>query len=125
MSVPVLLLACLGGGVGASLRFVVDGLVMRRHTSGFPLGIFLVNTSGSLLLGFLTGLADSSVLDSAWLFVLGSGVLGGYTTFSTAMVDTVHLLHEQAWRRAAVNAGAMLVLSVLLAVLGLAVGRSL
>ena len=124
MSAPIFLLACLGGGIGACLRFVVDVLVMRRANSGFPLGIFLVNASGSFLLGFLTGLSDSSVVDSTWLFIFSAGVMGGYTTFSTAMVDTVHLLRQEAWSRAAVNAAGMLVVGVLLALLGLAVGRS-
>ncbi len=124
MSAPVFLLACLGGGIGACLRFVVDALVMRRVPSGFPLGIFLINASGSFLLGFLTGLSDSSVDDSAWLFILSAGVMGGYTTFSTAMVDTVHLLRQEAWSRAAVNAAGMLVVGVVLALIGLAVGRS-
>lgn len=124
MSAPMFLLACLGGGIGACLRFVVDGLVMRRVSSGFPLGIFLINASGSFLLGFLTGLADSSVLDGTWLFIISAGVMGGYTTFSTAMVDTVHLLREEAWGRATVNAASMLVAGVVLALIGLAVGRS-
>lgn len=124
MSAPVFLLACLGGGIGACLRFVVDVLVMRRVSSGFPLGIFLVNASGSFLLGFLTGLSDSSVDDSTWLFIISAGVMGGYTTFSTAMVDTVHLLRQEAWSRAAVNAAGMLVVGVVLALIGLAVGRS-
>lgn len=124
MSAPIFLLACLGGGVGACLRFVVDVLVMRRATGGFPVGIFLVNASGSFLLGFLTGLSDSSVVDSTGLFVLSAGVMGGYTTFSTAMVDTVHLLRQEAWSRAAVNAGGMLVFGVVLALIGLTLGRS-
>ena len=125
MSAPMFLLACLGGGIGACLRFVVDGLVMRRVSSGFPLGIFLINATGSFLLGFLTGLADSSVVDGTWLFIISAGVMGGYTTFSTAMVDTVHLLREEAWGRAAVNAAGMLVAGVVLALIGLAAGRAL
>lgn len=124
MSAGFFLLAVLGGGIGATARFVVDGLVMRRVSGGFPWGTFAINVSGSLILGFLTGLAGSSLLDSPWLFVLGSGVVGGYTTFSTAMVDTVHLLQKGASRRFVANSLGMLVVTVAVAVLGLLVGRA-
>lgn len=125
MSAGLFLLVVVGGGLGASLRFVIDGLIMRRVTSGFPWGTFVINATGSLLLGFLTGLADSSVLDAAWLAVLGTGVMGGYTTFSTAMVDVVHMLQRRTFGRAAWNAVGMLVVTVLLAIAGLAIGRAL
>ena len=75
MSAPLFVLVMLGGGIGACLRFIVDGLITRRVHTSFPLGTFLINTSGSFVLGLLTGLADSSVIDSDWLFVLGAGVL--------------------------------------------------
>jgi CrcB protein len=119
----IFLLATLGGGIGACLRFIIDGLIMRKVQNGFPLGTFLINTSGSFLLGFLTGLAASSVINSAWLFVLGGGILGGYTTFSTAMVDTVHLLHARRWSMAIINGLAMIVLTVLAGLIGLDIGR--
>ena len=125
MSIPVFLLACLGGGIGACLRFVGDGLVMQRAKPGFPAGIFLVNALGSFLLGLVVGSFEAGLVDGTWLFVLGGGVLGGFTTFSTAMVDTVRLLHQEAWGRAAANAAGMLVVGVLLALLGLTLGRGL
>ena len=125
MTWGVFLLAVVGGGLGASLRFVTDGLIMRRVHSGYPWGTFVINSVGSLLLGFLTGLSDSSVLDAAWLTILGGGVMGGFTTFSTAMVDTVHMLQKRTYGRFLVNSLGMLVLTVLLAVVGLAIGRAL
>jgi CrcB protein len=120
----IFLLAVLGGGIGACLRFVVDGLIMRNVHNGFPLGTFLINASGSLLLGFLTGLAASSMINSTLLFVLGGGLMGGYTTFSTAMVDTVQLLHQRRWTMAIINGPAMIVLTVLAAFIGLDIGRA-
>ena len=125
MSIPVFLLACLGGGIGACLRFVGDGLVMQRAKPGFPAGIFLVNALGSFLLGLVVGSFEAGLVDSTWLFILGGGVLGGFTTFSTAMVDTVRLLHQEAWGRAAANAVGMLVVGVVLALLGRALGLGL
>ncbi|MCR2792064.1 CrcB family protein [Microbacterium sp. zg.Y625] len=125
MTFGVFLLAVVGGGLGAAIRFVTDGLIMRRVTSGYPWGTFVINSVGSLLLGFLTGLSDSSVLDAAWLTILGGGVMGGFTTFSTAMVDTVHMLQKRTYGRFFANSLGMLVLTVLLAVVGLAIGRAL
>ena len=98
---------------------------MRRATPGFPSGIFLVIALGSFLLGLLVGSFEAGLVDGTWLFVLGGGVLGGFTTFSTAMVDTVRLLHQEAWGRAAANAVGMLVVGVVLALLGRALGLGL
>ncbi|MCB1297695.1 MAG: CrcB family protein [Microthrixaceae bacterium] len=94
---PLLLLAvAAAGGLGAAARYLVDVGVGRRVGGAFPWGILVVNVSGSLLLGALTGLA----LHAAWLWMLGAGLLGGYTTFSTVAVET-WLLAEAGARRAA------------------------
>lgn len=121
----VILAAVIGGGIGATLRFVIDGLIMRRVTSGYPWGTAVINATGSFLVGLLTGLADSSVLDSPWLFIIGSGLMGGYTTFGSAMVDTVHLIQKGRIRDAWVNGLGMIVVTVLVATLGLLLGRAL
>lgn len=125
MSAGTFLVTILAGGLGAVVRFVVDGLIMRRITPGFPWGTFAINATGSLLLGFLTGLADSSLLDASLLFILGGGFCGGYTTFSTAMVDTMNLIQKGQYRGALLNGGGLLLLCVSVAAIGLALGRSL
>lgn len=91
MSAGVYLLVCLGGGVGAALRFVADGQVKARVRSTVPVGTIAINLSGCLLLGLLTGLL---VDHASTVAVLGTGVLGGYTTFSTASFETARLLQE-------------------------------
>ena len=122
---PLLLLGiALAGGAGAGLRHLADGAARRRWGTGFPVGIALVNISGSLVLGLLTGLAGH-VLDDASLLVLGTGLMGGYTTFSTASLDAVRLLLERRALAAALAGLGVLVLTVLAAGLGLAVGRAL
>ncbi|MDN3495785.1 CrcB family protein [Planococcus sp. APC 4015] len=123
MSGGLFVLVALGGGVGAALRFVVDGVVTRVWGARFPWGILVVNVSGSLLLGLATGSADSGLLSLPWLSVLGVGVLGGYTTFSTAMLDTISLARRRARVRAVINAFGMLVLTVAAAGIGIVVGR--
>lgn len=124
MTALVIVLAALGGGLGAVARFVVDAAVARRIRTAFPWGILVVNTTGSLLLGILTGLADSSVVSAPLLFVLGAGVLGGYTTFSTAMVDTIRLLERRAYGSALANAIGMLIVTSLASFAGVLAGRA-
>lgn len=80
MSIPVFLLACLGGGIGACLRFVGDGLVMQRAKPGFPAGIFLVNALGSFPARSGRRVVQAGLVDLARLFISG-GVLGGFTAF--------------------------------------------
>lgn len=86
-----LLIFC-AGGAGATLRFTLDTWFKTRFTPRVPLGIFLINVTGSLLLGLLTGVMSrtqpSSVTENLEL-VLGLGFLGGYTTFSTAVLEAV------------------------------------
>ncbi|MEW1956746.1 CrcB family protein [Kineococcus sp. NPDC059986] len=98
----MILLVTLAGGLGAAARFVLDGAVRTRWPSQFPWGILLVNVLGSLLLGFLTGLVLEGG-DPQWRLVLGVGFCGGFTTFSTALTDTVRLARDGASRLALVN----------------------
>lgn len=109
------------GGLGAGLRYVVDVLVMRGRTDAFPLGILIVNVSGSFVLGLVSGLASSFAGD--WVQVVGVGLLGGYTTFSTVSVETVLLAQRGRRPWAWMNLGATLVISVAAAAVGLAIGR--
>ncbi|WP_270410442.1 fluoride efflux transporter FluC [Microbacterium maritypicum] len=114
---PLLFLgAALAGGIGAVLRYLVDLGVARLAGRRFPWGILLVNISGSFALGLVT----AALPDAA--FLLGAGLLGGYTTFSTAMLDTVALWRDGERRASAFNAIGMLLLGVLAAGLGRALG---
>ena len=123
MTPPLLLATALLGGVGACLRFLLDSAVQRRVRTPLPVGTALINVSGSLALGLLTGLA-SRWLGSDLLVVLGTGLLGGYTTFSTASAETVRLLLARRASTAVFYGLGVLVLAVVAALLGLAVGRA-
>lgn len=118
-----LLLIAVGGGVGAALRFLLDGLVKAR-VGRFPLGTLVINVSGSFVLGLVTGLGESGAIPSVSVVVLGTGMMGGYTTFSTASVETVQLLRSGKTRLAVLNGLGMLVVSVGAAALGLSIGRN-
>jgi fluoride exporter len=117
----VLIGAALAGGAGAGLRYLVDVLVVGRRPARFPLGILVVNVTGSFALGMLTGVGAGFVgTDLAW--VLGVGLLGGYTTFSTVSVESALLIRTGEARRGWMNALGTLVLGVAAAAAGLAVG---
>ena len=118
----VALLVAVAGGVGAVSRFVLDGVIRSRVTSLVPAGTFVINVSGSLLLGFVTGLVLVGAEPTDFRVVLGTGFLGGYTTFSTAMIETVRLLQQRRWVAAGVNGIVMLLLGLGAAVLGVFLG---
>ncbi|PJJ65068.1 fluoride efflux transporter CrcB [Compostimonas suwonensis] len=123
---PLLFLAiAVAGGIGSVARLLVDGVVRSRLSGGFPLGTMVINLSGSLLLGFLTGLALGGLVAEEWRLVLGGGFLGGYTTFSTASLETVRLVQQRRYREATVNGLGMLLGAVLLAAGGLWAGLAL
>ena len=118
--VALFLLVALAGGVGAGLRWLADVLLSRLLPSGFPWAILVVNTTGSFALGLITGAA----LGTEWLAVLGTGLLGGYTTFSTVAVDTQVRAGEGRRGAAWFDALGTLALTVAAALAGLALGAS-
>jgi CrcB protein len=109
------------GGAGSVMRFVVDGAVAARRTSNFPYGTLVVNLSGSVLLGLVTGLALSH--DAALL--AGTAAVGSYTTFSTWMFETERLSEERQLGGAATNVAVSIALGVAAAALGKAIGAQL
>jgi CrcB protein len=86
------LLVAAAGGVGALLRALLIHHVGLRRADPLPVGTLIVNASGSLLLGLLTGLALYHGMGGRYLAVVGVGLCGGYTTWSTASWETAHLL---------------------------------
>ncbi len=115
------LLIALAGGLGAAARFVADGVVARHNPFPFPLGTVVINVTGSLFLGLLTGavIAQSGGPNELQL-ILGTGFLGGYTTFSTASVEAVRLaVGTRALALSFVHAAGMLVFGLSAAALGL------
>jgi fluoride exporter len=106
------------GGVGAGLRYLVDIGLRRLVGERFPWGILAVNLSGAFMLGLVT----AAVADAAGQWLLGVGLLGGYTTFSSVAVTTALLARDDRARAALGYALATFAGSVLAAVAGTAVG---
>jgi CrcB protein len=120
---PLIVLAvAAAGGIGAVARLVLDGALRSRIAINFPLGTTVINVTGSFLLGLVTGLALAHGLPAEWRAILGTGFLGGYTTFSTASYETVRLAQQRRYRAALVNGFGMLVLALAAAGLGLWLG---
>lgn len=119
----IALLVAVLGGLGAGCRYVLDTLITRR-VSSFPVGTCVINISGSLLLGFIHGWGGQHLSEEVRIG-LGVGFCGGFTTFSTASLETVRLARSGASRAAVVHLTVMVLGSLAGAGVGLLVGRSL
>ncbi|MCC3270459.1 fluoride efflux transporter CrcB [Arthrobacter gengyunqii] len=125
MTPGIFLLLALAGGVGAVVRFMLDGFIRAHQKSSFAWATTIINVSGSLVLGFLTGLTIEHLVSTDVSIVIGTGFLGGYTTFSTASYETVQLMKKGRYGASFVSGIVMLVLSVAAAVIGLWAGVEL
>ncbi|MFG6501890.1 fluoride efflux transporter FluC [Microbacterium sp. P05] len=117
MSPWVVLGIAVAGGVGAVLRLVVGGVIQKASPWKFPLGTAVINVVGSFVLGLVMSHALVNA-GPAWLAVIGTGLLGGFTTFSTASVDTADLVRGKLWGRAVLNALGVGALAIGAAALG-------
>ena len=122
MSVLLILLVGVAGGTGAVARFMLDGAIRARFTTAIPWSTVIINILGSGLLGLLGGLALGEQIPLAAELVLGVGFLGGFTTFSTASVETARLIQSGRLGRALVNALGTAALALLAAAAGVAAG---
>ena len=116
------LLVFFGGGLGASLRHLINLICARYIGIGFPWGTFIINITGSTVMGLIAGyLAFKGEASQPWRLFVMTGILGGYTTFSAFSLDTA-LLYE----RGELGLAAAYVLgSVVLSIAGLFAGLAL
>ncbi|TGD08857.1 fluoride efflux transporter CrcB [Brevibacterium sp. S111] len=122
MSAPLFIVIAVAGGLGAAVRMLFDGAYKAWSPRSTPWSTLLINVSGSLVLGGLTGLAGANLLPEGWHLVLGTGFLGGYTTFSTASFETISLIEERRWGSSLLSGLGTLVLATAAAGFGLWVG---
>lgn len=113
--------AALAGGAGAAARLLLDGVVRDRLRTQTPVGTTVINVTGSLALGLVTGLVLFHGAPSSASLVAGTGFLGGYTTFSTASFEGVRLLQQHRLRAASAHLAANVLGALALAGAGLAV----
>lgn len=119
------LLVVAGAAVGAPLRYLTDRYVQSRHDTVFPWGTFTVNVAGSLILGLLTGAVAAGAASSHAQLLLGTGLCGGLTTYSTFSYETLRLAADGARGYAAANALASVAAGLAAAFAGVAAARAL
>lgn len=104
-----MILVGIGGALGALTRFQLGKMISGKANMAFPLGTFLINISGAVLLGLLTGM---DVSHRGYL-LLGDGFLGAYTTFSTFMYEGFNLFRENEMLNALTYIGGSLILGII------------
>ncbi|WP_069169857.1 fluoride efflux transporter CrcB [Streptomyces griseus] len=119
------LLVAVGGAGGAVLRYLTDRAVQARHGTVFPWGTFTVNVVGSLVLGLLTGVLAAGVAGDSVRLLLGVGLCGGLTTYSTFSYETLRLAESGARFFAVANVIASVAAGLGAASGGYALGRTL
>ena len=117
-------LICLGGAVGTGARYLIAIGAPRILGVSFPYATLIVNVAGSFLLGAIMHLGLTTNLMSPTLrLVLATGVMGGFTTYSTFNYETMEYLREGAFGLAGLNVAATVLLCLLGGALGLASAR--
>lgn len=124
MRMTHLILVAFGGALGAGARYAVGTLAGGRP-DGFPWTTFAVNVAGAFLLGLLMGAIAGNETAEPWRLLLGVGVLGGFTTFSTLAYETLALADRGAFTLGALNLVGTGVAGLVAAALGLLAGRAL
>lgn len=113
------------GSFGAVARYGVEGFVSERTSGSFPWGTFVVNISGSLVLGLLFALLiEGRVIMAPWLRTAATvGLIGAYTTFSTLSLETFRMIEDGAYLAAGFNAFGSLALGLVAVWVGIVAGR--
>jgi fluoride exporter len=119
------LLVALGAAVGAPLRYLIDRTVQARHDSVFPWGTFGANVGGSFILGVLTGATVAGAVAGGVLTLVGTGMCGALTTYSTFSYETIRLLEERATLYALLNVGASVIAGLAAAYVGIAIAAAI
>ncbi|GAC1349942.1 MAG: hypothetical protein NVSMB27_27780 [Ktedonobacteraceae bacterium] len=112
----------LAGASGAGVRYLLGRFIAERADIQFPLGTFIINITGAFSIGLLFTLAGRHFIDSALQSILASGFLGGYTTFSTLSWESMQLARGGSTGPGFLYLGGSMLLGLLAAIAGLALG---
>jgi len=113
-----------GAVLGANARFFISDWAARRFGAGFPYGTFIINLTGSLLIGiFLTLATERLALDPRWRLFITIGFLGAFTTFSTYAYESFTLMYTGEWLAGLLNLLGSTVLGVAAVGAGIYLGK--
>lgn len=119
-----LLLICLGGAIGTAARYGLSNLCREAFGAVFPYGTLAVNVIGSFLLSVVMYLGlNTELVSPTTRLVLGVGVMGGFTTYSSFNYETVQLVEQRALLIAVLNVVATLLSCFVAGLLGLATAK--
>ena len=119
----ILLLIGLGSFLGGVGRYLLTIYIQNRFLSFMSYGTIAVNIIGCFLIGIVFGLAEKTNVSSEWRFFLATGILGGFTTFSSFSYETVALLREQQYWYAFFNVGISIFLGLAATVVGILLAK--
>ena len=120
------LLVFLGGGIGASARYWLQGFVYRFVSAGFPYGTLVVNVLGSFAIGVLmSSFEERFVVQPSLRIFLTIGILGGFTTFSSFSFETIALLRDGSYTLGLLNVTASVVTCLVATWIGMIIGKIL
>jgi fluoride exporter len=125
MIARVLIAVAAGGAVGALARWGLSAWIGRWAPVSFPWATLAVNAAGCLFLGMVLRVVEGSAPGAAWRVFLTVGVAGGFTTFSTFSHESLLLLQERAYVRAALYMSGSMVLGICGLLLGLVIADEL
>jgi len=115
-----------GAIFGANIRYWIGNWAAQKFGINFPFGTFLINFSGSLLLGFfVTIITERFSINPQWRLLISVGFFGAYTTFSTYTLDSIHLLLKGQWQYGLFNLFGSTILGVAAAGAGIWLGKNL
>jgi CrcB protein len=115
----------LGGFLGSIARFWLGGFISERMGTRFPYGTFVINISGSFVIGLiLTLLTENAHWSPNWRYLVPVGFIGAYTTFSTFEYETLRSVQDGQWLMAILNVVLSIILGFLGVWLGVVTGRA-
>ena len=117
------LFVALGGAIGSAARYLVGGWFAARFGAAFPYGTFVINVTGSFIIGFFLAFAQDRVsISPYWRLFFAVGFVGGYTTFSTFEYESIRLFQDGKMLLAAVYLIGSVVAGGVAAIAGVALG---
>ena len=117
---------CLGGAAGTGARYLLSGWLLRTAGPGFPWGTLAVNVLGSFLLGLIMQVSlTTGLIPPTLRLTLTTGVMGGFTTYSTFNYETLQYLRQNEWLAAFSNVAATLLVCLAAGILGVLGGKLL